>query len=430
MQRRTQSGSIGGDGPTIESTTVDAAWEGNAIRLAIGTPGSQTDSFDLEEDKTANVSAIEGWTGKKYSFNEEGDDGRTFEAFVYSYVGKSKQGNKFGSPAASKPTGYEYRVDPDDEGFITLVGTDNTSDDDSATYTADSSRVAIPSVTRTSGRTDFELEKNRTYREISGSYHGVSGTYRCTPTSESACAVDSLGKDKGLSLVFADSSPAVWKFKPSNAETRTADEPDDAYSSFGWWIEEDEDGDTNGVSVFDSFRGTAVAENIVADTFNGLQGTATYKGGAVGQYALRSSTGGLNESGHFTAQTTLNADFDAVDTNEGGMISGSVHDFKVGDAGSDRDWTVKLNQTAFADVTDGTHVSTVASNDDSTVWTIGSGDDAISADESGSWMANLRNDKAGGDGGVPEVATGAFYSEFGDEGRMVGAFGANYEKGQ
>ena len=55
-----------------------------------------------------------------------------------------------------------------------------------------------------------------------------------------------------------------------------------------------------------------------------------------------------------------------------------------------------------------------------TVWTMGGTAD----DPSGQWTGSLAE---AGDDGVPTVATGTFYSEFGRGGKMVGAFGANLD---
>jgi len=224
--------------PAQEEVIRDAAYEGDEIRIAIGEGdgGNAAPLLALSEAKTATVDPIGEWTGKKYTRNDEGDDGYTYEAFVYSYVGKAEQGDKFGSRATQKPSGYRYSVDSS-TGFITLRGSGGDSDDDS-TYEVDDSRVAIPSVTRTSGEHEFDVDPGRRYIDITGSYHGVSGTYRCTPTEggNGTCTVNALGADKGLDLVFG-SNGAGWMFRPGNAETRVSDTLDDDYASFGWWIE-------------------------------------------------------------------------------------------------------------------------------------------------------------------------------------------------
>ena len=56
-----------------------------------------------------------------------------------------------------------------------------------------------------------------------------------------------------------------------------------------------------------------------------LQGTATYSGGAAGKYALHSTTGGTNDAGHFTADATLEANFNN-DT-----VSGTIDGFMGAD---------------------------------------------------------------------------------------------------
>ena len=62
-----------------------------------------------------------------------------------------------------------------------------------------------------------------------------------------------------------------------------------------------------------------------ATGLDALEGTATYMGGAAGKYALRSSTGGTNDAGHFTARATLNADF------SDDSITGTIDNFMGAD---------------------------------------------------------------------------------------------------
>ena len=79
-----------------------------------------------------------------------------------------------------------------------------------------------------------------------------------------------------------------------------------------------------------------------------LRGTATYTGGAAGQYALRSSTGGTNDAGSFTARAKLDADFND-DT-----ITGTIDNF-MGADGKSRNWSVELKEGQHQRDIDGEH---------------------------------------------------------------------------
>ena len=86
----------------------------------------------------------------------------------------------------------------------------------------------------------------------------------------------------------------------------------------------------------------------------------------------------------------------------------------MGADGESRDWSVKLNGSQIGDTGEIGNAS--ASTDVDTVWTIG----GTAAAKSGNWTGTLRNN---GTDGVPQVATGTFYTEYGTAGKMVGAFG-------
>ena len=145
-------------------------------------------------------------------------------------------------------------------------------------------------------------------------------------------------------------------------------------------------------------------------------------GGAAGKYSLRGDTGGTNDAGHFTADVELNATFA-----EDHMISGTIDNFMDGD-GESKDWSVELMASSIADggaITNSATDPTGDTGNRMTQWTIGTGDDAVAAAAGGQWSGNLHEE---GDSGVPAIATGTFHSVYGhggNDGRMVGAFGAN-----
>ena len=365
---------------------------------------SADDDVALSEDEDAMVADHHGWEGKRYTRTMPATDGM-YEAIVYSNVGDPTEGMKFGSPAADDD--YQYTLDAGENMELTMDDTNAGADWEE--------RVASPSFDQSDGVKEFELGNNMVRVMVPGSYHGVSGTFNCTPAASSTCAgrVAADGFDLG-GTTDADNTFAMtggtWTFKPGNREDRLMEQPDANYASYGWWIHKAADDGDFTASAFVADMGTGEGAAAGLDTLNG---TATYMGGAAGKYALRSSTGGTNDAGHFTATATLEANFT---DNE---ITGTIDDF-MGADGMARDWSVELNETdvGATGVIDGTNDANAQVG---TVWTIGD----MEGDAGGQWSGALYDNS---DGGVPQVATGTFFSTFGTEGRMVGGFGANVQQ--
>ena len=397
-----------GDANTPAATDRAAAYndagtptDATADTRILVTIGNGTDTpapIVLSEDKETTVTANHGWAGKRYADPAGGD---MVEAYVYSNVEAPKQGRKFGSAAAVTDTGaYEYQLA---DGALAA-----------ASLTAAPANVAITGVTRTAGTETFKLpDPNPNNVQIitrSGSFHGVSGTYSCdTGAGRDGTCTAAVAAAGGFTL----GGTGTWTFKPSSAEARVMESADTAYASYGWWLRKAANDGPFTASAFHDVKGTVTA--LVDATLNALEGTATYMGGAAGKYALASSTGGTNDAGHFTARATLEADFG--DGTAGGTITGTIDSF-MGADGMGRDWSVELKE---ASITAAAPIATLTRTDDNdTVWTIGE----TAAAASGEWSGALRNQ---GDDGVPQVATGTFYSEYGTAGKIVGAFGANVE---
>ena len=384
------------------STTSDdlgtraATYDGDDIDVRIVMDANGDDTADaplnatLSEDKDTSVAANHGWTGKRYADPAGGD---SYEAVVFSNVEAPKMGKKFGSAAAVATTGdFQYQ----------LI--------DGALPEAefDAMHVAFTGVTRTAGTETFRLPTGRPQGEtiinLPGSYHGVSGTYNCMPTTPAAgCSAAVAAKG------FTVSSDDTWTFVPGDANARVTESADPMYASYGWWLRKAANDGPFTASAFVDDKGGNLA---IASGVDDLNGMATYQGGAAGKYALASSTGGTNDAGHFTARATLDADFND-DT-----ITGTI-DMFMGADDQPRNWSVKLMKSHIGD--DGA-LSGVAADGSGgaqmTEWTI----DGTAAADSGNWSGSLRNN---GNDDVPQVATGTFYTEYGTAGRMVGAFGAN-----
>ena len=348
------------------------------IAVSIGTVAA----VNLSLDKDAMVPAHYGWEGMKFTASPEG--GGTYEAVVYSDVGEPTEGAKFNS---------QYMLDAT-TGELTVVA---------ATHAA---QIASASFDHGAGQKKFPKAEDDVRVIIPGSFHGVSGTYYCTPATSSTCAVQvaangfTLGGTDAANAFTADGG--AWTFKPGDAEARLMDAPDNTYVSYGWWIHKAADGKIT-ASAFEAERGTVPD----ASGIGGLIGTATYEGGAAGKYALRSMTGGTNDAGHFTAEVTLKADFIASSSS----ITGTIDNF-MGADGQPRDWSVELKEAAIA-----TAGGIARTADKDTAWTI----NGTAAADSGEWKGRLQDN---GTDLVPRVVTGTFYTEFGGDGKMVGAFGA------
>ncbi|MDE0343051.1 MAG: hypothetical protein OXK82_07780 [Deltaproteobacteria bacterium] len=374
-----------GDTPLLATARSAAYGTGdNAADIAVTIDGGTP--VNLSEDDEAMVGDRHGWTGMMFTAEPDGEAG-TYEAVVYSHVGE--------------PT-----VTEGDAFNVAYTLTDGETADVTTLTGHATSRVASPSFDQSAGTKEFELPDNTVRVMIPGSYQGVSGTYYCTPTDANTNC-DATVADMGFTL-----AGGTWVFKPANPETPLMDTsaPDEVYASYGWWLHKSEDGNTYTVSAFDIYRGTDAGAVAIAD----LRGTATYTGGAAGKYALRSLTGGTNDAGHFTADVELTATF-AADHE----IEGTINNF-VGADGEARDWSVALNKSVIADggAIAGDPDDATDTGAQMTQWTMG----GTAADASGEWSGDLREQ---GDDGVPGIATGTFYSEFGLDGKMVGAFGAN-----
>ena len=270
---------------------------------------------------------------------------------------------------------------------------------DGSAFTNDvvASRVSVPAF-GTSGaksHTANGVTSTGTARfSTSGSLHGVAGTYTCTGTCGSSFNADDV-------LVLT----GTWTFKPSNP---SAPVMDGAAVQYGWW-------------THDLGKTSAVARvyygpkdmNEVAYTGGGK---ATYTGDAVGQYAIHRGAGSDNDSGAFTADVTLNANFG---TNA--EISGMVDGF-MGADGMARDWEVALRA---ATITSGAWAPVDApGNTAMTVWTMG----GVKGSAAGSWRGQTY-----GPGATPDVTltpaavAGAFSAEHGNIGNMIGSFGADVD---
>ena len=372
---------------TVEDNVAIA---GANLNLGVTDAGATPPTVQRTLKKGAVADALGDWSGQQYASS----DGK-HNANLYSMMGDPTMGAKFSAAVAT----------------ITGFGTANANGEYPITTIADieADDVVIDDFSRTSGTHTFEFEDHEDpegRHMLAGSYDGVRGYYFCDPPDPGDCTASVTNSDgTGITL-----GTGTWTFKPNNADDRITETPGSTFA-FGWWL--DESGDSPVVRVF-----TSAPDATTGVPGADLRGTATYTGAAAGKYTLNRGQGGENDSGHFTADATLEATFDTAHS-----IEGTIDGF-VGADGQSRDWSVALESIVME--ANGAGVATVdvgtTDVDESltTIWTIG----GEAANAAGSWVTNL----TGSDGGTPTIATGTFNAGYNNVGRMIGAFGAEKEE--
>ncbi|MDE0408259.1 MAG: hypothetical protein OXN81_10400 [Alphaproteobacteria bacterium] len=244
--------------------------------------------------------------------------------------------------------------------------------------------------------------------KLGGAYKGAMGSYTCTPTPGTTPSTCTSTVNSNGSITFSD---ANWTFTANTGAMVSV--ADGRYLQFGWWMRDviASAAPLDAVAVFFGTQGGTAASSVDA-----LTGKATYEGGAAGKYAWRDRVADTAHGGHFTAKAALTANFDEDGTNAS-VMSGSISDFRIGDDGMDPNWTVTLSEAPVTDAGAVARAATVM-----TQWAVGSS----KAGKAGGWQAQLyANTGASRNDNLPTGVSGAFDAEFGEQGRMLGAFGAN-----
>ena len=369
----------------------------------------------LEEDKTAMVAPLNGWKGSRHTATvATGNGAGTYTAHMYSDVGEPTPGEKINTLANFDTA----------NGVLPATGGHFAA--------ANAAKIASPEFDHSAGVKPFMLPDPNPAGErivtIDGSYYGVAGMYSCDTGTGATLNTCSVTKASGEGYTLTGSG--TWTFKPGDPNDLVTASPDTVYPVYGWWLHEEPDG-TATVSPFTSYRGGTLTEPspeiaiLITGTDTGflvnpLFGTATYKGGAAGMYALQSSTGGTNDAGHFTADAELTATFNGGrSTDPSHTITGTIDSF-VGSNGMSRDWSVELKQISIVG-RNGSFNTPPSLDGKITTWSMG----GTAASDSGKWEGTLYKKN---DAEVPTVGTGMFYSEYENAGRMTGAFGVNLEE--
>ena len=359
-------------------TGISAALRHEAAPVMSGTvPGTPAVSVaDLKTAAAGGAATVQGWKRGRYT---AADPDASIEDTIFLYANIEAPGTR---PFSGE--GGKYGTDDlDSAGHLPIVSTTDTT------------LIVAAGFPTGPGLRDHEPGPGGTAL-VEGSFDGAPGTFVCTPAADSVCR-SSVKAGGGYVL-----TGGAWKFVP--AQGATVPEPDDEHQYFGWWLRA-----TDGTYAIGAFHGgEGTAQDEFAD-LAALAGTATYRGPAVGQFAIQREAG-ESEAGEFAATATLEVDFgDGISL---GTVSGEVDDFTVG--GMAKDWSVELGSAAIGTLgtisSGGTHTAL-------TRWTIGDDTPVTTATWSGQFHEADRDR-------TPTVATGRFDAVHGTVGRMTGAFGA------
>ena len=232
-----------------------------------------------------------------------------------------------------------------------------------------------------------ELKTHDNGDVVRGSYYGASGGYTCGGTN---CT--SQRTNDGIKLA------GTWTWNADAGQKYNS--PDTSYAKYGAWLDE---GKSNDPKAGAWYNITRPEDGAVDATFvTNASGTATYNGKAVGQAAYYNALSKSNIGGAFTADAKLKADFD------GDKLSGSITGFDIG--GMKPAWSVELMEHGISGVG--------IAADAKTKWTISD----TAADAGGSWAVGFYGKRPKQQ--QPAGVAGGFKASYGNDGHMVGAFGA------
>ena len=218
-----------------------------------------------------------------------------------------------------------------------------------------------------------------------------------------------------------------WTFAPTNPNGTIDVADKDGYLQFGWWLNMKGDDVDDGFDVQTFASAPGMTESGVLQG-SAVEGSATYRGGAAGKWAIASTTEDATDGGHFTATATLGVDFDADlladegNDKNGVRVSGSITDFMTGDT-SRPSWKVTLSydgNPGEADLdTSGTLAPMIMGENATTKWSTGGAVPGM-----GTWEASFYGSEK--DTTHPLAVAGTFEADIaeGTVGRISGGFGA------
>ena len=413
------------------------AFDANLSAIPALVDGGTVTIAGYERSTTDTAPAVAGWAGSVYEDVSRDADGRTVieRDTVVVYTDKAaprsaryttyyaRGANE--APATGASAGYSWRP---------WVVVDSVSDDTNGILgLTEGVAIEAADVGRLFGAGNFGAgqEKlpqegdNRTYAdedgatpgtqvELSGSFHGVAGRFTCDGTT---CTAEMTNAG---ALTLAGNG-AVWSFVPGTTNVSVGGAQEDAdYLDFGYWSKWDADGGSGGSQAYTVeafFRGADPY-----DAVDRVEGSARYRGKAVGLYARQVYDGNTlldDRAGRFTADVALTAYFGggAVAADDRNSIGGTVSDFMDGGRAIDSGWSVRLNRIGGGSGGSGTFDAAAGTFTEGA--TAGGG-------TAGTWSGAFYGDDTAEGNDVPPQpgsVAGEFTAGF-HNGSAVGAFGA------
>ena len=365
-------------GPRI--TDIRAALtHGEAPSISGTVPGNPAVPVSgLQTEAAGTARSVGGWQGGSYTAAAAG-----VVDTVVLYTNIEAPGTR---PFSGDGGKYSAATGLDTDGNLPIVA-----------GTTDPTLIASAAFPTGVGIVSHETDADGTVRVV-GSFDGALGEYVCTPAMGGPCT-SSVRNAGGYALAGGD-----WKFVP--AAGAEVPDPDTEYQYFGWWLRQTDD--AAAIGTFHAGEGSASNE---LQNLQALQGTATYRGPAVGKFAIQPRIGEAS-AGDFAATVTLEVDFgDGTDL---GTVTGNVGDFTAN--GETNTWSVALGSARIG--ADGS-IAAVGNHAALAVWSI-SGSAGTTPGTPPTWSGQLHD---AGEHSVPAVATGAFEAVYDEVGRMIGVFG-------
>ena len=328
---------------TDPAPTVEVSWENGRATV------------ELKDYTTGDApSAIDGWTNVTLTRTRDMPVGGTDSIYVYSDIHR---------PSAEE-FGDVYTVATD--GTIQIRDTESLSADPPLYNDNKAASSKVPTRTDTTyDHWDVTLDMAAKRDAFSGTYDNVAGRFDCAATAADDCTIAVMENDDGeLIPVFTGN----WTFDPENVESAVMVDDDD-FLTFGYWLYKPVEGEDEHIFAPFSIGSKQYdddADPSDAADFNGVNGTATYRGSAAGKYVTRDTITESASIGLFTAKAKLDANFGTADVTDDtdDRITGNISDFVSNDGTPLTGWMLTLGATAddTSNIESGTGVIEVGDN--------------------------------------------------------------------